>query len=249
MELRSGSMTLGTGSNPGGRRLLEVVETAGGGVDTVETGITDVIVIVVTTSEIGLVMAGEVVEAAVEDAPRSGSIVRVTVTVPDDIVTVAVLVNSSMEVIGVEALDPAVPDVGVAVTAPVDEAVGSNALGTVPRIPLATAMSLHPSITPSVVFMGNAKQALPAGQGMSSKLSPLAQVPMLPAIHAAWPSLQADCAVRVAKISLYFRASARLLSNTAGDTVPVEVGGGWTTVGIAVLGAPVAVRVADEGES
>jgi hypothetical protein len=71
-------------------------------------------------------------------------------------------------------------------TPPVADAVGTKAAGIVPKIRLASSTLVQPKITPSVVFMGSAKQALPAsGQGMISKDSPPAQVPSPPATHAA----------------------------------------------------------------
>lgn len=240
ISVRSGKTTVGRGWKPGGN--FSEAE-----VDVVDDGSEDAVSVVEGLAELVVRTDSnvvEVVKGVVDGASTTGSMVSVTVTTPDETDAVTVLVNRPMDVTGAEVLASAEelePVTEVAVTPPVDDEVGRSASGIAPRIPLATSMSLQPKITPSVVFMGIAKQALPAGQGMSSNPSPLAHVPMLPATHAAWPSLQADCVVNVAKMSLYFRASARLLSNTAGGTVLVAGGGVSMTVGISELGTPVMV--------
>lgn len=247
---RSGKTTVGTGSKPEGRLLVgedavvdgEVeVAVVEGVVGSVVRLSADVVEIVVETD----VDVVAVVEGVSDGGANSGSMVKVTVTVPEETVTVAVLVNRGRELAEAEVVAPSEEEPGlgaeVAVTASVEDAVGIRASGIVPRIFLASAMSLQPNITPSVVLIGIAKQALPAGQGIRSKPWPLAHVPMLPAIQAAWPSLQADCLVRLAKMSLYSRASARLLSYTVGGTVLVPGGGVSMTVGMLELGEPVMV--------
>ncbi|GAB1317525.1 hypothetical protein MFIFM68171_07735 [Madurella fahalii] len=241
ISLKSGKTMVGMGWKPGGNFLEAKVEVVDDGTEVAVSVVDGLAELVVKTGS-----------TVVDGASTSGSIVRVTVTAPDETDTVTVLVNRSMDVTGPEVLvsvEELEPVAEVAVTPPVDDAVGSSASGIVPKISWATAMSLQPKITPSVVFMGIAKQALPAGQGISSNPSPLAHVPIFPETHAAWPSLQADRVVKVAKISLYFRASARLLSNTAGGTVLVAGGGVSMTVGIPELGVPVMVGLVDEAGS
>ncbi len=116
-----------------------------------------------------------------------------------------------------DAVDTEVVEVPVesAVDERADETVdelGTIASGIVPRICLATAILVQPRITPSVVFMGRAKQAVSAArQGMMSKPPVAAHVAIPPATHAVWPALQADCAVKVAKRSLNSRASCKFL--------------------------------------
>jgi len=61
-------------------------------------------------------------------------------------------------------------------------------------------------------------------QGTSSKPSPPAQEASPPATHAVWPSLQADCLVRVAKMVLNSRAFRKLFWYTSGETVVVAGG-------------------------
>jgi hypothetical protein len=116
----------------------------------------------------------------------------------------------------VDAVDEALPvaDEPVPVVAEtlavVDEPGSNNPSGIPPNTCLAFSTSVHPKIAPSVVFIGIAKHAMPGTrQGEISKPSPLVQKASPPATHAVWPLVQADCAVRVAKILLYSRASCR----------------------------------------
>jgi hypothetical protein len=84
----------------------------------------------------------------------------------------------------------------------VDEA-GSMASGIVPKISFAAATSVQPTIEPSVVSMGRAKQAaLGSRQGKILKPSLPVHLASPPATHATWPTVQADCSVKVAKMSL-----------------------------------------------
>ena len=158
---------------------------------------------------------------------RGGSTVTITVPVPEVVSMTTVVTVPRVEVDCKESvLDgdadsvDAVADnalVTEVVEAPVESAVdervdklGTIASGIVPRICLATAILVQPRITPSVVFMGRAKQAVSARrQGMMSKPAAPAHVAIPPETHAVWPALQADCAVRVAKRSLNSRARCR----------------------------------------
>lgn len=141
-----------------------------------------------------------------------------------------------------DAETPIESDVGGAA----DE-LGTIAPGIVPRTCLATATSAQPTSTPLVVFMGRAKHAVLAmGQGMMSKPSAPAQVANPPATHAVWPSLQADCSVRVAKMALKPRASCRFCWYTSGDTVAVAAGVVLMIVGISATGVPVTEGRSDE---
>lgn len=64
--------------------------------------------------------------------------------------------------------------------------VGSGMVTFPPKILRAVFLSRHFSPTPSVTFMGTAKQPVPGAQGWMSKDSLVPQTPMLPEIHAAW---------------------------------------------------------------
>ena len=178
----------------------------------------------------GVVVVVELGEEVAEEGVvvvRGGSTVTYVVPMPEvvSITTVVMVLRAEVDceepvVDGdAEAVDAVADDAleTEVVEAPVESAVderadelGTSASGTVPRICLATAILVQPRITPSVVFMGRAKQAVSAiRQGVMSKPPAAAHVAIPPATHAVWPALQADCAVRVAKRSLNSRASCR----------------------------------------
>jgi hypothetical protein len=169
-----------------------------------------------------------------DDAVAPGWTVTVTVFVPGGTVTVMLLVMRLrlVELAAEEGVDCEEPWGLDCDAAPVEEAadavvgnkvdtVGADAsgdeVGTIPagivvRIRLASSMFAHPTITPSIVFIGSAKQAEPAaGQGMIWKAPPLAHVPNPPATHAAWPGVQAEPSVKVAK-TLFSPCAARRLA-------------------------------------
>lgn len=137
-------------------------------------------------------------EAVVDgDAVPGPSVLTVTVEVPVPAVTVTVEVlvmrlraveSVAEDAVLVSEADDAVDD--AVAGGPVEEApsdvLGTIASGTVPKIRLASATSAQPTITPSVVFMGSAKQAeLGSGHGMISNAPPLGHLPRPPATHAA----------------------------------------------------------------
>ena len=148
-------------------------------------------------------------EATAVETTDEGAGIPVTVEEPE-----AKVAEPEVDVVEAK-VDVAEPEVDVA--EPADDAdadadeLGTMASGTVPRTFLASAISVQPRITPSVVSMGIAKQAVPGSpQGTRSKPAPLAQVASPPATQAVWPVLQADCLVRVAKRSLNSRACCTL---------------------------------------
>jgi len=110
-----------------------------------------------------------------------------------------------------------------------------TALG--PNILAATALSVHPTKTPCVVFMGIAKHCVPAGQTvvMTKLPSPL-HVPTLPAMQATLPAVvHGDEKLSPEKRLLYPCACARLALKIAGVTVPVASGTDEITVGTCVM--------------
>lgn len=117
------------------------------------------------------------------------------------------------------------------------------ATSAMPRTRLAIAPSKQSTSTPSVLFMGRAKHAVPVGQLTMAK-TPLPQMPTSPPTHATWPGLQADCSVSEAKMELKARAAARLLAKTSEGTVVVADGSEVMAVGTSLTGAPVAETTA-----
>jgi hypothetical protein len=156
----------------------------------------------------------EALEARPDDAEpvTVGSTITVVVPVGLDTVTTSVLVLRPVWLPAEEELDskeeplPTADEVALAEDEPVDSEVdeaGSMASGIVPKISFAAATSVQPTTDPSVVSMGRAKQAaLGARQGKILKPSLPVHLASPPATHATWPSVQADCSVKVAKMSL-----------------------------------------------
>jgi hypothetical protein len=106
----------------------------------------------------------------------------------------------------------------------------------IPRILSATVLSVHPTNTPWVVFMGMAKHCVPESQTVViTKLPSELQLPILPAMQATWPLVQGDEKLRVAKRLLYPCASAKLALKMAGATEAVAAGMLEMMVGIWVM--------------
>lgn len=101
-------------------------------------------------------------------------------------------------------------------------------------------------MTPSVVFIGSAKHAVPAPHFWMAKAPSGPQMPTLPLTQAIWPALQADCSLREAKRVLKVLAEARLLAATSGEMVAEAAGVEVRIVGTWLLGVPVIWREVDE---
>lgn len=100
----------------------------------------------------------------------------------------------------------AIPDDSVTVTVLVNfgtDEVDGDEEGSVPRMNAAAALSTQLSSTASVVFIGRAKQLVSDGQGVTTKPPFVPHLATSPVIHAACGSRQADSLVRLAKRLLY----------------------------------------------
>lgn len=117
--------------------------------------------------------------------PLAGSKVRVMVIGPVVCVMIAVRVN----------WPPAAGE--VAVVAVVEAGELDAAGGRDPSTFSAAALLTQASSTPSVLFMGRAKQLVPAGHAASTKLFPVEQMAVLSPIQAAWFLTQGDWLVKV----------------------------------------------------
>jgi len=144
-----------------------------------------------------------------------------TVTVVTPSVTVVVTSPDGEDAAAAE--DAAAPLPEVEAAAPPAAAV-LVAPEPVPRMPAAAALSKHPSSTPSVVFIGRAKQlALGAHSCVSSK-APLLHVRRLPATQATCVPAQAESTDKPEKTLLKRFARSRLEANACGETLVVVAG-------------------------
>jgi len=76
--------------------------------------------------------------------------------------------------------------------------VGAGMVTFSPKIPRAVFSSRHFSPTPSVTFMGTAKQPVSGAQAWMSKDPLVPQTAMLPEMHAAWFLAHGESAFRSA---------------------------------------------------
>lgn len=88
-----------------------------------------------------------------------------------------------------------------------------------PRIASAVPMSWQPTKTPSVVFIGRAKQAEPLLHLIRVNVASFSQMAVLESMQAIEPGVQAEDGVRVEKRLLYPFALAKLSSNIEELTV------------------------------
>lgn len=100
-----------------------------------------------------------------------------------------------------------------------------------PKISFAASVFVHPTYTPTVPFIGSAKQLSPEGQTSMTKLPAALQFPVFPAMQAIWPAVHDEEKFRVEKRELYDWAEARLDADAAGER-ELDVVGGGRTVGM-----------------
>lgn len=169
---KSDSVVVGDGSDSGGMAEEGGEEGSEGAVVGVGVGLGLGTVTVAVRVMVGRVDGGEkgsVGENATTD-------VTVAVAVPVVSVTETVLVNLAVRLL----------------------VVGVGKVTFSPRILFAAFSSRHLSPTPSVTFMGTAKQLVSASQGCMSKDPLVPQTPMLPEIQAAWFSAHDESEFRSA---------------------------------------------------
>ena len=86
----------------------------------------------------------------------------------------------------------------------------TEVLALIPNTLSAMVISVHPTYTPIVLFIGIAKHSFPAAQTVMTKLPWGSQLPTLPDIQAIWLGLHGDEKFSFENRLLYACAWARL---------------------------------------
>jgi hypothetical protein len=218
-----------------------VVVVVGGGINIVVVNAVPTCIVVVIVDEGSFEAAGGTTGATeLEDEVDVDAVSTVTGTI--DVVwkpvtmgvpSVAGAVGEALELVVARLEDTLVDDVVRELAAVVGVALARLEVGLIPNTLWATVLSVHPTKTPSVVFMGIATHCMPAGQTVVTKL-PWSHFPTFPERQTIWSVVHGDEKFNVANKLLYPSASARFALKSAGEMVLVEGGTDDIIVGAAV---------------